>query len=416
MRNKIWIIISIMIVCMLIYSSCISAIKLDKITVSQNEFNDIKSDNTEIKPFFSSRIIMVTVTEMYKKEGKTKPFFRRLSDVTVTFDESSDGTNWTPYNINTTDEQGQMSIETNPDFFYKLTVLKYGFHTYLTKSTQYATPNDMNNVYFHFLMSEDESPWIQQENQLHNNKKNNPCPPSSLITAYVTEMYGERGDPNFRLLRNVTVIFEWRYHGLFQNYWILYKTGITDQEGKVFAYNDNFDSQDEKHRITVSKEGYHSYLTKPSIQVIPTNYEYMIVYVYFFMVEDGSPWEPPGNPTIEGSTSGTAGVDYNYTFTSIDPNEHMISYYIDWGDEDTTGWTTFQFSGAPFTISHKWTFPCSCTIKAKVKNTKGDASIWTEFTVKMPKDKSISISPLFRFLEKFPLLNRLLNIKRCWLE
>jgi hypothetical protein len=42
----------------------------------------------------------------------------------------------------------------------------------------------------------------------------------------------------------------------------------------------------------------------------------------------------------------------------------------------------------------------------------GTASEWGEFIVMMPRDKSISSSLLLRFLERFPLLQHILEIWR----
>ena len=42
--------------------------------------------------------------------------------------------------------------------------------------------------------------------------------------------------------------------------------------------------------------------------------------------------EPPDKPTIEGPSSGNAGIEYEFKFCSEDPDEDDIYYCIDWGD------------------------------------------------------------------------------------
>ena len=41
--------------------------------------------------------------------------------------------------------------------------------------------------------------------------------------------------------------------------------------------------------------------------------------------------EPPTTPTIAGPTSGKPGVEYDFTFMSIDPDGDDIFYIISWG-------------------------------------------------------------------------------------
>ena len=42
------------------------------------------------------------------------------------------------------------------------------------------------------------------------------------------------------------------------------------------------------------------------------------------------PNRPPNKPTIDGPTTGKAGVSYKYTFTTIEPDEDQVYYYVDW--------------------------------------------------------------------------------------
>jgi hypothetical protein len=60
-------------------------------------------------------------------------------------------------------------------------------------------------------------------------------------------------------------------------------------------------------------------------------------------------------------------------------------------------------------LGHIWDEEGTFTIKAQAKDKYGAESYWSEFTVTMPRDKSVSSSPLLRFLERYPLLNLLLQ-------
>jgi hypothetical protein len=121
--------------------------------------------------------------------------------------------------------------------------------------------------------------------------------------------------------------------------------------------------------------------------------------------------EPPNAPTIDGPGRGSAGTSYEYTFTSTDPNEDQVSYYIKWGDGDVTDWTDFQASGPPgYSKSHTWDDQDEYTIEAKAKDTYGIESDWTTLKVTMPRNK-IATNNVFQTLFKhFPNLLPILQM------
>ncbi len=123
---------------------------------------------------------------------------------------------------------------------------------------------------------------------------------------------------------------------------------------------------------------------------------------------------PPTRPEIYGPTTGKIGNPYTYTFTSTDPEGNDISYYIKWGDGTTTNWTAFQASGLPgYNESHTWDKQGTYTIKAKAQGIYGAESNWSEFKVEIPR-KRISVNSLFYwFLDRFPLLEKLLSLIRA---
>jgi len=131
------------------------------------------------------------------------------------------------------------------------------------------------------------------------------------------------------------------------------------------------------------------------------------------------PWSDPypviiGNiapeiPEISGKTSGEAGKEYEYTFVSSDPNGDDISYYIKWGDDTITDWTTFQGSGTPYLESHSWSSQDTYKIEAKAKDPDGAESDWGTLIVKMPRNRVMN-RPFLSFLEKHPQLFPLLQL------
>jgi hypothetical protein len=117
----------------------------------------------------------------------------------------------------------------------------------------------------------------------------------------------------------------------------------------------------------------------------------------------------PITPTIDGPASWKPNTPYTYIFTSIDPNEDQVSYFIEWGDGNVTDWTNFQPSGELYTESHTWTTKGIYTVRAKAKDTEDYESFWRIFDIVIPRNKALTNSLLITLLERFPLLQKLLS-------
>jgi parallel beta-helix repeat protein len=124
----------------------------------------------------------------------------------------------------------------------------------------------------------------------------------------------------------------------------------------------------------------------------------------------------PAAPTIQGPTSGSIGITYNYTFVTTDPEDNTISYYIDWGDNTNSGWLGPHPSGESITVAHTWNTRGSYTIKAKAKDSYEAESQWGTLKVTMPLTLPRT-HPLLIILERlidrfprvFPILQELLG-------
>jgi|GEM_PF-1125900 len=110
---------------------------------------------------------------------------------------------------------------------------------------------------------------------------------------------------------------------------------------------------------------------------------------------------PPLIPAIDGPTQLKRFLNYDFTFSTTDPNGDDVSYYVDWGDGTNSGWTTMSASGAGITLSHKWTTKAVFTIKCKAKDTSDAESDWGILEVSTPR---VVTRPMLlqRLLEKFP--------------
>jgi len=138
-----------------------------------------------------------------------------------------------------------------------------------------------------------------------------------------------------------------------------------------------------------------------------TDYFYGII-DEFRIYKWSSVYLPPSKPVIEGPIKGNLDTKYDFTFTSTDPQDQQVSYWIDWDDRTTPVWSSFQASGTPFEANHTWTTKNTFIIKAKAKNTYGIESEMAEHTIIIPRNRVKLNSFSMRFLERFPILSRLL--------
>jgi hypothetical protein len=93
---------------------------------------------------------------------------------------------------------------------------------------------------------------------------------------------------------------------------------------------------------------------------------------------------PPGTPTISGESHGRKGIPYLYKFLTTDSEGDDISYYIDWGDNTSTGWLGPYASGTQINVRHTWAVEGAYMIRAKAKDPTGLESAWATLPISMP--------------------------------
>jgi len=123
--------------------------------------------------------------------------------------------------------------------------------------------------------------------------------------------------------------------------------------------------------------------------------------------------EPPNIPSIIGPTSGKAGKEYEYSFTTIDPEGDNVCYYVKWGDGSVDDWIGPYESNEVVKLNHMWSGQGNYTIRARTRDIHNVMGEWGALEIAMPKNKR-SINPLIidvleRIIEHFPFLERLLQ-------
>jgi len=124
--------------------------------------------------------------------------------------------------------------------------------------------------------------------------------------------------------------------------------------------------------------------------------------------------QAPDVPGIDGPTSGSPGVKYEYKFTTTDPEGDNVYYWIEWGDGNMEEWIGPYNSGEEVTRSHTWSNKETYTIRAKAKDTFNEESDWATLEVTMPKNQQTQNWWFLQFLQNhprmFPILRHLMGL------
>lgn len=131
-------------------------------------------------------------------------------------------------------------------------------------------------------------------------------------------------------------------------------------------------------------------------------------YVYFL---EGPNYPPnkPDKPT--GPSTGKPGVEYTFSTSCNDPDDHQLYYKFDWGDGNDSVWLGPFNSGEEVSENYIWTSKGTYPVKVKTKEIIGPSTFdigmeseWSDpIEVSMPKTKSIN-TPIIQFFENHPIL------------
>ena len=109
----------------------------------------------------------------------------------------------------------------------------------------------------------------------------------------------------------------------------------------------------------------------------------------------------PETPTIDGPVTGTVGEELFYTFSTTDPEDDQVYYYIEWGDDDVVEWDGPYNSGDDVALSHVYTSKKTYQLRVKAKDTFDFESNWKTLEVSIPRSRSI----ILNLIERFPIIS-----------
>ncbi len=88
---------------------------------------------------------------------------------------------------------------------------------------------------------------------------------------------------------------------------------------------------------------------------------------------------PPNPPRIIGEPIPKVGCEYEYCFITTDPEGQNVSYYVEWGDGTSDGWSFYYPSGEIMSYKHTWDkVDWDNNIRCKAKDIYGKESDWNE--------------------------------------
>jgi hypothetical protein len=90
------------------------------------------------------------------------------------------------------------------------------------------------------------------------------------------------------------------------------------------------------------------------------------------------PNRPPYAPEIPtGPASGFISLSYPFISTAADPDGDSIAIRFDWGDGDTSAWSSYIVYGETVMVSHSWTDSGTYQVKAQAKDEDDAVSGWS---------------------------------------
>jgi len=119
--------------------------------------------------------------------------------------------------------------------------------------------------------------------------------------------------------------------------------------------------------------------------------------------------EPPNAPIIDGPTCGRVGVKYEYTFNSTD--DLTGKFFVDWGDGSPIEiLLPTSPDGQQAKANHSWDTKGAYIIRAQTIDIHGAVSEWGYLEVTMPKNQQTGNMWFLHWLERFPILNQIVNL------
>jgi hypothetical protein len=120
------------------------------------------------------------------------------------------------------------------------------------------------------------------------------------------------------------------------------------------------------------------------------------------------PNDPPFTPDITGPSQGSPGQTLSFTFNAEDPELDILRFHINWGDGETE-MTGYVESGENKVVTHEYDSQGDYIIRAIAEDEYENESPEATHPISIPREKATNNILLLRLLERFPLLQELIQ-------
>lgn len=120
--------------------------------------------------------------------------------------------------------------------------------------------------------------------------------------------------------------------------------------------------------------------------------------------------QPPDPPIIDGPKNGKIELEYEYNFSLSDIDNNPMYLRLDWGNGTSGPWLGPYAPDTTVKLNHTWYQRGTFTIRAQSKDSYNAESLWSEFIVTMQRTRETNNSLFLWFLERYPILQKLLGL------
>jgi hypothetical protein len=90
------------------------------------------------------------------------------------------------------------------------------------------------------------------------------------------------------------------------------------------------------------------------------------------------PNHAPDTPAVpSGPTSCAVRVSYAFSSSAADPDGDSVAIRFDWGDGDTSEWSSYVPSGDSVAVTHSWSVPGTLKVKVQAKDRDSVITAWS---------------------------------------
>jgi hypothetical protein len=199
---------------------------------------------------------------------------------------------------------------------------------------------------------------------------------------------------------------------------ILNWTGSDPNSGDILTYDVWFDTANPPRFKAASNRSNLLYDPPGDMKLFETYYWRIVAWDLEDLKTKGDVWKfttglntPPNPPEITGETSGEQNVEYDFTFSATDNENHKVKYVVTWGD-GTQEDTELVDSGTVKTLKHahekgQW------TVTAWAEDEYGEKGDESTLEITRPKSKqtSVNVYQILRLIvQRFPVLEKIVSL------